>query len=78
MVDIIKPTYPMTKSSAKGMILDLKLAKMIPEKGQSIEKTHTSPREGDKTVKWLNKQLREAQDFIIWITESKRVSDLRF
>jgi hypothetical protein len=65
VVDLTKPTSPMTRSSAKRMSLDLKLAEIIPEKGQPVEKTHTSPGEGEKTVKWLNKQLREAQDLII-------------
>jgi len=68
----------MTRSSAKRISIDLKLVEVILERGQTVEKTHTSPGEGEKTIKWLNKQLREAQDLIIWLRESKRVLDLKF
>jgi hypothetical protein len=40
VADTTKPTSPMTRSSTKRMGIDLKLAEMIPEIGQPIEKTH--------------------------------------
>jgi hypothetical protein len=33
VVDLTKPTYPMTRSLAKRISLDHKLAEVIPEKG---------------------------------------------
>jgi hypothetical protein len=79
-VDLIKPTPPLTRSSARKITSDYKLAEETLAQGQPapVEKTYTSPGEGEKTIKWLNKQLREAQDLIIRLRESKRVSDLRF
>jgi hypothetical protein len=48
---------------------------MCRAKPATIEKPHTSPGEGEKTVKWINKQLREAQDQIIQLREEKRISE---
>jgi hypothetical protein len=72
-VDLIKPTPPLTRSSARKITLDYNFAEETQAQGQpvSVEKIHTSPGEGEKTIKWLNKQLREAQDLIIQLREVK-------
>jgi hypothetical protein len=79
-VDLTKPTSPLTRSSARKISSECKFAEETQAQGQpvSVEKIHTSPGEGEKTIKWLNKQLREAQDLIIQLREDKRVSELRF
>jgi hypothetical protein len=66
-MDLTKPTAPLTRSSAKRIRSYYKIAEETHAHGQpaSIEKIHTSPGEGEKTIKWLNKKLREAQDLII-------------
>jgi hypothetical protein len=43
----------------------------------TVEKSHTSPEEGEKNVKWLNKQLREDQDLIIQLREEKNLLEIR-
>jgi hypothetical protein len=68
---LAKPTTPLTRSSAKKVSLDAQ------DQPVEIEKPHTSPGEGEKTIKWLNKQLREAQDQIIQLREEKRISEDR-
>jgi len=55
---LAKPTTPMTISLSKNVILD------AHDQPVEIEKPHASPGEGEKTIKWLNKQLREAKDQI--------------
>jgi hypothetical protein len=79
-VDLIKPTPPLTRSSTRNITSDYKIAKETLAQGQPalVEKTYTSPGESEKTIKWLNKQLREAQDLIIRLRESERVSYIRF
>jgi len=77
---LIKPITPLTRSSSRNITSDYKLAEETLAQGQPaiVEKTYTSPGEGEKTIKWLNKQLRDAQDQTIQLRESKRESDLRF
>jgi hypothetical protein len=68
---LTKPIAPLTRSSAR------KKSSYVQGQLAAIEKPHTSPAEGEKTVKWLNKQLREAQDLIIQLREENRLSELR-
>jgi len=78
-VDFIKPTPPLTRSSARKITYDYKLAEETQAQVQpaSVEKIRTSPGEGEKIVKWLNKQLREVQYLIIQLREEKIISELR-
>jgi hypothetical protein len=71
---------PDMQTSEYSLGLRRKLVSKVPEslKGQPVENTHTSHGEVEKNVKWLNKQLREAQDLIIQLREEKRVSELDF
>jgi hypothetical protein len=59
----VKPSTPVTRSSARKKSAD------VQGQPAAIERPHTSPGEGEKTVKWLNKQLREAHDLIIQLRE---------
>ena len=79
-MDLIEPIPTLKRSSTIKITSDYKLAEETLAQGQHapVEKTYTSPRESEKTIKWLNKQLREAQDLIILLRESKRASYLRF
>jgi len=79
-VDLIKPTPPLTRSSARKITYYYNLVEETQVEGHPapVEKIYTSPGESEKTIKWLNKKLMEAQDLIIRLRESKRVSDLRF
>jgi hypothetical protein len=67
VVDLTKPTSPLTRSSTRRISSECKFAEETQAQGQPIlvEKIQTSPGKGEKTIKWLNKQLREAQDLII-------------
>jgi hypothetical protein len=78
-VDLIKPTPPLTRSLSRNITYDYKLVEETQAHGQlsSVEKIHTSPREGEKNVKWINKKLREDQDLIIQLREEKRISEIR-
>jgi hypothetical protein len=66
-----KPTSPLTRSSARKSSPD------IQGKQAASQKSPTSPTEGEKNIRWLNKQLREAQDEIIKLREERRLSDDR-
>jgi hypothetical protein len=69
---VSKPTTPLTRSSARNN------SPRTQGKQAGSERPPTSPTEGEKNVRWLNKQLREAQDQIIKLSEEKRISDDRF
>jgi hypothetical protein len=62
---------PLTRSSARKNSPD------IQGKQATSERPPTSPTEGEKNIRWLNKKLREAQDQIIKLREEKRISDDR-
>jgi hypothetical protein len=51
-----KHTSPLTRSSVG------KNSPYIQGKQATSERPPTSPTEGEKNIRWLNKQLREAQD----------------
>jgi hypothetical protein len=76
-MEFTKPTTPLTRSSARKISSEYKPVEETHAQGQpvSIEKIHTSPGEGEKTVKWLNKQLREAQDLIIQLREENKITN---
>ena len=78
MMEFTKPTTPLTRSSSRRIILEYKIVEETHAQGQpvSIEKIHTSPGEGEKTIKWINKQLREAQYLIIHLREENKISEL--
>jgi hypothetical protein len=65
---VAKPTTPLTRSSARKNSPD------IQGKQAASERPPTSPTEGEKNIRWLNKKLREAQDQIIKLREEKRIS----
>jgi hypothetical protein len=46
---LTKPTTPMTRSSSRKMSLDVQGLPVV------VDKPHTSPKEGERTVKRLNK-----------------------
>jgi hypothetical protein len=48
------------------------------EESIEIENIHTSPGEGERNFKRLNKQLREAQDFVIQLREENRTTKKYF
>jgi hypothetical protein len=79
-IDLIKPKPPLTRSSTKNITSNYNLAKETLAQGHPapVEKTYTSPRESEKTIKWMHKKLKEDQDLIIWLKESKRVSYISF
>jgi len=53
------PSTPLTRSSSRKKGADVQV------QHAAMERPHTSPGEGEKTVKLLNKQLREAHELII-------------
>jgi hypothetical protein len=65
----MKYSNPVTRSSASKKSVDVQ--RQLVE----IERPHTSHGEGEKATKWLNKQLREAQNQIIQLKEEKRISE---
>jgi len=73
--DLTKPTSRLTTSSTRRISPGYKIAEETHAHGQPVlvEKIHISPREGEKTIKWLNKQFWEVQDLIIHSREEKRV-----
>jgi len=42
-----------------------------------IKRPPTSPKKGEKNIRWINKKFREAQDQIIQLREEKRISNDR-
>jgi hypothetical protein len=66
-MEFTKPAALLTRSLARKISSEYNLVEETHAQGHlvSIEKIHTSPREGEKTIKWLNKRLREAQDLVI-------------
>ena len=79
-MDFIRPAPPLTRSSTRKITSYYKLAekKKAHNHLALVENIYTSPGEGEKNVKWINKQFREAQDLIIRLRKKKRVSKLRF
>jgi hypothetical protein len=79
-VDLTKLTAPLTRSSSKKISSDYRLAVETHAQAQpvSVEKIHTSPREGEKTIKWIKKKLREAQHLIIHLREENRLLEMKF
>jgi hypothetical protein len=67
----IKPSTPVTRSSARKKGAD------VQGQHAAMERPHTSPGEGEKTMKWLNKQLREAHDLIIQLREENWLMEQR-
>jgi hypothetical protein len=46
---LTKPKSPLTRSSSR------KMSSYVQGQPATVEKPHTSPEEGEKNVKWLNK-----------------------
>ena len=68
---VAKPTSPLTRSSARKTSPD------IQGKQAASQKSPNSPTEGEKNIRWMNKQLREAQNEIIKLREERRLIDDR-
>jgi hypothetical protein len=79
-MELPKPTTPLTRSSARKLISEHKPVEETHAQDQSIEieKIHTSPGEGERNVKRLNKQLREAHDLIIQLREENITTKKNF
>jgi len=80
MMEFTKPTTPLTRSSSRRIILEYKIVEETNAHVHPIstKKIHTSPGEGEKNVKWLNKQLREEHDLFIHPMEEKKTTDPNF
>ena len=68
---VAKPTSPLTRSSTRKTSPD------IQGKQAASQKSPNSPTEGEKNIRWMNKQLREAQNEIIKLREERRLIDDR-
>jgi hypothetical protein len=68
---VSKSTSPLTRSSTRKSSPD------IQGKQATSQKSPPSPTEGEKNIRWMNKQLREAQGKIIKLREERRLLDDR-